>query len=58
MKSYPDFPLFCKTDEKSFHDSVDHYTLMMNLHAHTNDGAIMAYVWQFLNWRSTLTKLM
>ncbi len=49
MKSYPDFRFFCKTDVKSYYDSIDHYTLMMKLYEHIEDRTIMGYVWQFLN---------
>jgi RNA-directed DNA polymerase len=49
MKSYPDHAFFCKTDVKSYYDSIDHYTLMMKLHDHIKDRTIMGYVWQFLN---------
>ena len=44
-----DYRVFCKTDVKSYYDSIDHLTLMLNLHEYIGDRTIMGYVWQFLN---------
>ncbi len=45
----PKYRFFCKTDVKSYYDSIDHYILMMKLHDYINDQRIIGYVWQFLN---------
>jgi RNA-directed DNA polymerase len=49
MKHSPKYKFFCKTDVKSYYDSIDHYTLLMKLHNHIHDSKIIGYVWQFLN---------
>jgi len=49
MKQLPIYKFFCKTDVDSYYDSIDHYTLLMKLHAYIDDRTIMRYVWQFLN---------
>jgi hypothetical protein len=49
MKHCPKYKFFCKTDVKSYYDSIDHYTLLMKLHNHIHDSKIIGYVWQFLN---------
>jgi len=49
IKDYGKYRFFCKTDVLSYYDSIDHYTLLMKLHAYVSDRRIMGYVWQFLN---------
>ena len=49
MKQLPKYKFFCKTDVYSYYDSIDHYTLLMKLHAYIEDRIIIGYVWQFLN---------
>jgi RNA-directed DNA polymerase len=49
LQSYPKYRFFCKTDVKSYYDSIDHLTIMLKLHDHIADRTIMGYVWQFLN---------
>jgi len=49
MDHLPDYKFFCKTDVKSYYDSIDHTTLMMKLYEYIDDRIIMGYVWQFLN---------
>jgi len=43
------YKFFCKTDVKSYYDSIDHYILIMKLHDYIDDKIIIGYVWQFLN---------
>ena len=49
MKQLPKHKFFCKTDVRSYYDSINHYTLLMKLHAYIDDRIIVSYVWQFLN---------
>ncbi len=49
MNELPEYQFFCKTDVKSYYDSIDHYTLMMKLHDYIDDSNTIDYVWQFLN---------
>ena len=49
MDNLPNYKFFCKTDVKSYYDSIEHCTLMMKLHEYIGDRIIMGYVWQFLN---------
>ena len=49
LKHYPKYRFFCKTDVKSYYDSIDHYTLLMKLHTYTRHRKTIYYVWQFLN---------
>jgi hypothetical protein len=49
MKQLPKYKFFCKTDVYSYYDSIDHYILLMKLHAYIEDRIIIGYVWQFLN---------
>ena len=49
MAQCPQYKFFCKTDVKSYYDSIDHYTLLMKLHEHISDRRIIGYIWQFLN---------
>ncbi len=45
----PDFEFFCKTDVKSYYDSIDHRILLLRLHDYIHDPILVGYVWQFLN---------
>ncbi len=45
----PEYKFFCKTDVKSYYDSIDHYELLMRLHDYIDDPVTIDYVWQFLN---------
>jgi len=49
MDHLPDYKFFCKTDVKSYYDSIDHTVLMMRLHKYIHDRTLKGYVWQFLN---------
>jgi hypothetical protein len=49
VKQLPKYKFFCKTDVKSYYDSIDHFTLLMKLHDYITDKKIIDYVWQFLN---------
>jgi RNA-directed DNA polymerase len=49
MNHLPDYTFFCKTDVKSYYDSMDHVILMMKLHDYIQDQKIIGYVWQFFN---------
>ncbi len=49
MKQLPEYKFFCKTDVRSYYDSIDHYILLMKLHDYIDDRIIIGYVWQFLN---------
>jgi len=49
MDQLPDYKFFCKTDVKSYYDSIEHCTLMMKLYEYIDDRIIMGYIWQFLN---------
>ena len=49
LKDYPKYRFFCKTDVKSYYDSIDHYTLLMKLHTYIRDREVICYIWQFLN---------
>ena len=49
MNQLPKYKFFCKTDVRSYYDSIEHYTLLMKLHNHLSDRIITGYVWQFLN---------
>ncbi len=49
LRNYPHYRFFCKTDVKSYYDSIDHLTIMLKLHDHISDRILMGYVWQFLN---------
>ena len=49
MKQLPKYKFFCKTDVKSYYDSIDHYILLLKLHHYIKDRIIIGYVWQFLN---------
>jgi RNA-directed DNA polymerase len=46
---YPKYRFFCKTDVKGYYDSIDHYTLLMELHNYIKDNKVVFYIWQFLN---------
>ncbi len=48
-KLLPKYTFFCKTDVKSYYDSIDHFTLLMKLNDYIKDRKIIDYVWQFLN---------
>lgn len=48
IKLYPKYRFLCKTDVKSYYDSIDHFTLFMKLYGYIADRRIMEYVWQFL----------
>ena len=39
----------CKTDVKSYYNSVNHHTLLLQLHDLIGDGFLIGSVWQFLN---------
>ncbi len=45
----PKYKFSCKTDVKSYYDSIDHFTLLMKLHDYISDRKIINYVCQFLN---------
>jgi len=47
-KLYPKYRFFCKTDVRSYYDSIDHFTLYMKLYDYISESTIMSYVWQFL----------
>ncbi len=49
IKDRSQYKFFCKTDVKSYYDSIDHYILHMKLYEYIGDRNIMGYVWQFLN---------
>ena len=49
LKNCPKYRFFCKTDVKSYYDSIDHYTLLMKLHTYIQDRKLICYIWQFLN---------
>ena len=49
LKVLPRYRFFCKTDVRSYYDSIDHYTLLMQLHEHIRDRTLIGYLWQFLN---------
>ncbi len=49
MKHLPKYKFYCKTDVKSYYDSINQYTLLMKLHDYIDDRIIVSYVWQFLN---------
>ena len=49
IKVLPRYRFFCKTDVRSYYDSIDHYTLLMQLHEHIGDRTLIGYLWQFLN---------
>jgi RNA-directed DNA polymerase len=49
LDNYPHYRFLCKTDVKSYYDSIDHLTLMLKLHDCIGDRTIIGYVWQFLN---------
>lgn len=49
IKVMPRYRFFCKTDVRSYYDSIDHYTLLMQLHKHIWDRTLIGYLWQFLN---------
>ena len=49
MKQCPRYRFFCKTDVKSYYNSIDHCTLLMKLHDYIHDQILIGYVWQFLN---------
>jgi hypothetical protein len=49
LKDYPKCRFFCKTDVKSYYDSIDHYTLLVKLHTYIRDRKVICYIWQFLN---------
>jgi hypothetical protein len=49
MKQYRRYKFFCKTDVRSYYDSIDHCTLLVKLHDHVCNRTILGYVWQFLN---------
>ena len=40
-KHYSHYRFFCKTDAKSYYDSIDHLTLMMKLYDHVSDHILM-----------------
>ncbi|MFC1591391.1 reverse transcriptase domain-containing protein [Thermodesulfobacteriota bacterium] len=48
-KLLPKYKFFCKTDVRFYYESIDHFTLFMNLYEYINDRRLMDYVWQFLN---------
>ena len=41
IKALPRYRFFCKTDVRSYYDSIDHYTLLMQLHEHIRDQTII-----------------
>jgi len=47
--NYPKYRFFCKTDVKSYYDSIDHHTLLIKLHNYIQDSKVIYYVWQFLH---------
>jgi hypothetical protein len=49
IKVLPCYRFFCKTDVRSYYDSIDHYTLLLQLHEHIRDRTIIGYMRQFLN---------
>jgi len=49
IKVLPRYRFFCKTDVRSYYDSIDHYPLLMQLHEHIRDRTLIGYLWQFLN---------
>jgi hypothetical protein len=49
IKLLPKYKFFCKTDVKSYYDSIDHFTLLMKMHDYITDKKIINYLWQFLN---------
>lgn len=49
MGQLPRYKFFCKTDVRSYYDSINHYVLMMKLYQYIEDRLIIRYVWQFLN---------
>jgi RNA-directed DNA polymerase len=49
LKVLPRYRFFCKTDVRSYYDSIDHCTLLLQLHEHIRDRTLMGYLWQFLN---------
>lgn len=44
-----EYSFCCRTDVKSYYDSIDHYILLNKLHEATNDEVLKGYVFQFLN---------
>jgi RNA-directed DNA polymerase len=49
LEALPRYRFFCKTDVRSYYDSMDHCTLLLQLHEHIRDRTLMGYLWQFLN---------
>ena len=48
LKQYPQYKFFCKTDVKSYYESIEHYILVTKLHRFILERRIIWYVWQFL----------
>ena len=49
LKVLPHYRFFFKTDVRSYYDSIDHYTLLLQLHEQIRERTIIGYLWQFLN---------
>ncbi len=47
IKLYPKYSFFCKTDVRSYYDSIDHFILYTKLYDYIPES-IRGYVWQFL----------
>jgi RNA-directed DNA polymerase len=48
IKLYPKYSFFCKTDVRSYYDSIDHFILYTKLYDYISENT-RGYVWQFLN---------
>ena len=49
IKVLPRYRFFCKTEVRSYYDSIDHYPFLMQLHEHIRDLTLIGYLGQFLN---------
>lgn len=48
IRLYPKYRFFCKTDVRSYYDSIDHFILYMKLCDYISEITTIGYVWQFL----------
>lgn len=49
IESLPNYMFCCRTEVKSYYDSIDHTLLMVKLHERIDNKILTGYVWQFLN---------
>ena len=49
LKVLPSYRFFFKTDVRSYYESIDHYTLLLQLLEQIREQTIISYLWQFLN---------